>query len=339
MDGGGVRGVFAPLFLQALQKHLPPEIDIRQLLDLVGGTSTGGVAALMFARMGLPLEDVVDVYKTMPKKLFGRRKLKSMWWLFTNAQHSTKRQRKIFSRVVRDALGNAEAQLKPQATDAELSPDRPHVPVFTVAIDTEDLSRPTLFSSYTPTFEAFCKTTDSLPSISLRDDVPVVVAALATSAAPTYFHPATHAGRQYIDGGVGFNNPSELALKQLSALYGPTAYAHTLISLGTGRRNENPYRPAGQRKRSGIAGVIDVLRVFAHISTDAEGVHERLEERFALTGAYFRFNPVGLEDVVLDDWTAVDSAVKASKAYLEQPDTQKRLAELADRLLKTRFML
>ena len=169
--------------------------------------------------------------------------------------------------------------------------------------------------------------------------MPVVVAALATSAAPTYFHPTTHAGRQYIDGGVGFNNPSELALKQLSALYGPTAYAHTLISLGTGRRNENPYRPAGQRQRSGIVSMIDMLRVFAHISTDAEGVHARLEERFAQTGAYFRFNPVGLEDVALDDWMAVNRAVNASKAYLEQPDTQKRLSELAERLLKARFLL
>ncbi len=46
MDGGGVRGIFAPLFLLALQKHLPEGIDVRSLLDLVGGTSTGGVAAL-----------------------------------------------------------------------------------------------------------------------------------------------------------------------------------------------------------------------------------------------------------------------------------------------------
>ncbi|OCB92140.1 FabD/lysophospholipase-like protein [Sanghuangporus baumii] len=180
---------------------------------------------------------------------------------------------------------------------------------------------------------------DSLPASDLHDEVTIVTAALATSAAPTYFHPTAHAGRAYIDGGIGFNNPAEIALKQLSTLYGPSAYAYTLVSLGTGRRNENPYRPGAPRARSGIAGMIDMLRAFAHISTDAEGVHARLEERFAQTGAYFRFNPIGLEDVELDDWTAVDDAIKASLDYLALPETQKRISELAERLLRARGLI
>lgn len=329
-----MRGVFAPLFLRALQNHLPPDVDVRELLDLVGGTSTGGIAALMFARMGLPLEKVVDAYMEMPKKLFGGRRAKSLWWLFTNSQHSTKRQRKIYARVIKAALGDADAPLKP-SPDVESSA-RLQVPVFTVAVDAADLSRPTVFSSYTPTFDDRCRSADSLPTSELQDGASIVTAALATSAAPTYFHPTVHAGRAYIDGGVGFNNPAELALKQLTTLYGPTAYSNTLISLGTGRRNENPYRLGVPRAKSGIAGMIDMLRAFAHISTDAEGVHARLEERFAQTGAYFRFNPVGLEDVMLDDWTAVGHAVEASLAYLALPETQRRLVELSDRLLRAR---
>ncbi|KAI5114757.1 hypothetical protein M0805_002263, partial [Coniferiporia weirii] len=185
-------------------------------------------------------------------------------------------------------------------------------------------------------FDDPSKSADCLPSFEQRDDASIVTAALATSAAPTYFHPTPHGGHTYIDGGVGYNNPAELALKQLAALYGPAAHAHTLVSLGTGRCNSNPYRPRVCSTRSGPAGMLDMLRAFAHISTDAEGVHARLEERFALTGAYFRFNPVGLEDVVLDDWTAVDRAVEASLAYLELPETQNRLSELAVRLLSAR---
>lgn len=65
-----------------------------------------------------------------------------------------------------------------------------------------------------------------------KDDVSVITAALATSAAPTYLHPTALAGRTYIDGGIGFNDPSEIALKQLTNLYGPNAYAHTFISWG-----------------------------------------------------------------------------------------------------------
>ncbi|EJD00751.1 FabD/lysophospholipase-like protein [Fomitiporia mediterranea MF3/22] len=335
LDGGGVRGIFAPLFLRELQKHLPPGVDVRELLDLVGGTSTGGIAAMMFARMGLPLEKVIDTYRAMPKKLFGGRRLKSLWWLFTSSQHSTKKQRKVYSRAVKEVLGDAAAPLKPAAQESNCALQ---VPVFTVAVDAADLSRPTVFSSYTPTFQDRSKSADSLPTSEVLDDVTIVTAALATSAAPTYFHPTVHAGHSYIDGGVGFNNPAELALKQLTTLYGPTAYANTLISIGTGRRNENPYRPGAPRTRSGIAGMIDMLRAFAHISTDAEAVHARLEERFSQTGAYFRFNPVGLEDIVLDDWTAVDDAIKASLTYLELSETQKRIAELAERLLRARSL-
>ncbi|KAL5488444.1 hypothetical protein ACEPAI_6562 [Sanghuangporus weigelae] len=337
LDGGGVRGVFAPLFLRELQRHLPPDVDARELLDLVGGTSTGGIAALMFARMSLPLEKVIDTYRDMSKKLFGSRRLKSLWWLLTNSQHSTKKQRKVYTRVVKEALGGAEALLKPTAQEAEST--GPQVPVFTVAVDAADLSKPTVFSSYTPTFDDPQRSADSLPASEVQDEVTIVTAALATSAAPTYFHPTAHAGRAYIDGGIGFNNPAEIALKQLSTLYGPSAYAYTLISLGTGRRNENPYRPGAPRARSGIAGMIDMLRAFAHISTDAEGVHARLEERFAQTGAYFRFNPIGLEDIELDDWTAVDDAIKASLDYLALPETQKRISELVERLLQARGLI
>ena len=338
LDGGGVRGVFAPLFLRELQQHLPSEIDVRQLLDLVGGTSTGGIAALMFARMGLSLDNVIDTYRDMSKKLFGGRRLKSLWWLLTNSQHSTKRQQKVYSRVVKEALGDSEVLLKPSAEETTES-IRPQVPVFTVAVDVADLTKPTIFPSYTPTFDDPQRSADSLPASELQGDVTIVTAALATSAAPTYFHPAAHAGRTYIDGGIGFNNPAEIALKQLSSLYGPSAFTNTLISLGTGRRNENPYRAGAPRARSGIAGMIDMLRAFAHISTDAEGVHARLEERFAQTGAYFRFNPVGLEDIELDDWTAVDDAIKASLTYLSLPETQKRISELAERLLRARGLI
>ena len=40
---------------------------------------------------------------------------------------------------------------------------------------------------------------------------------------------------------MGFNNPSEIAVRQLTQLYGPSAYAATVISLGTGVRSSFPY--------------------------------------------------------------------------------------------------
>ncbi len=55
------------------RKHLPEGVDVRSLLDLVGGTSTGGVAALIYARLGVSGEKCLDTYEEMPQKLFAKR--------------------------------------------------------------------------------------------------------------------------------------------------------------------------------------------------------------------------------------------------------------------------
>lgn len=297
----------------------------------------------MLARLGLPLDKIMSTYMEMPKKMFGRRRLKSMWWLFTNSQHSTERQRKLYGRVVKEALGVDNAPLK----SGEESDGKPQCPVFVVTLDTDDVSKPTVFASYssfTDDLRADAGSDSSHGDADDDRDVSILTAALATSAAPTYFHPTVNNGHTYIDGGVGFNNPSEIALKQVTELYGPAAHVHTFISLGTGRRPTNPYRRSRKRSaggpgaRLGIMGMLDILRAFAHISTDSQAVHERMSERFAQTGAYFRFNPPGLEDVALDDWTAVDAAIDKCEKYLALPETQGRIAEVAARLLKARGM-
>lgn len=273
-------------------------------------------------------EECVGVYQNMPRKIFGKRRVKKLWWLLTSAQHSTDRQRRTYAKVVREALGSADAPLRPDHNYARSEGNAKQCPVFVVAVDTEDVSHPVIFSSYST-----ASSTEKGSSKDHHSDISIVSAALATSAAPTFFHPTAHAGRRFIDGGIGFNNPSEIAVKQLSHLYGHNAYADTIISLGTGCRGRNPYAVS---MRTGLSGMFGMLRAFAHISTDSEAVHRRMDERFAQTGAYYRFNPPGLEDIALDEWTAVGRAAERSQAYLDMPETQARIAEVAKRLLAAR---
>lgn len=333
MDGGGVRGIFAPLFLLELQKHLPENVDARSLLDLVGGTSTGGVAALMYARLGVSPEDCLAIYEELPRKLFSKRgkRLRRFLWFFTSAQHSTARQRKVFERVVRDKEGDVHATLKIAPEDQDYFQNQS--PVFVVAVDADDVSQPKVFSSY----ETFFR------SVGEEEDEPIsiVKAALATSAAPTYYLPTEHAGHSYLDGGMGFNNPSEIAIRQLTKLYGPSAYAANIISLGTGVRSSFPYSHSQKSflgLRSGISSMFSILSTFALISTDSESVHSRMTERFEQTNAYFRFNPPGLEAIELDDWQSVGRAKKICKDYLALPETQARIVQVAQRLLAARAM-
>ncbi|KLO13828.1 FabD/lysophospholipase-like protein [Schizopora paradoxa] len=333
MDGGGVRGIFAPLFLIELQKHLPNDVDARSLLDLVGGTSTGGVAALMYARLGVTPEECLAIYEEMPRKLFAKRgkRLRRLLWLFTSAQHSSARQKKIFERVVRDVEGDADAMLKISPDDQDYLQNQ--CPVFVVCVDVADVSKPKVFSSYSATYT----TVDEEEG----EPISIVKAALATSAAPTYYLPAEHAGHSYLDGGMGYNNPSEIAVKQLTKVYGPSAYAVNIISLGTGVRNAFPFshsRKSFLGFRSGLSSMFSILSTLAVMSTDSESVHRRMIERFEQTNAYFRFNPPGLETIELDDWQSVGRAKKICQDYLALPETQARLIEVAQRLLAARAM-
>ena len=61
----------------------------------------------------------------------------------------------------------------------------------------------------------------------------VLQAARATMAAPTYFPPKEIEDDQYVDGGIGYNNPAEEALREAHHIW-PTREVGCLVSIGTG---------------------------------------------------------------------------------------------------------
>ncbi len=53
VDGGGVRGLSSLLILENLMHRISPEKEIRpcEVFHIIGGTSTGGIIALMLGRL------------------------------------------------------------------------------------------------------------------------------------------------------------------------------------------------------------------------------------------------------------------------------------------------
>lgn len=112
-------------------------------------------------------------------------------------------------------------------------------------------------------------------------------AARATTAAPTFFkeivitHPPP--GGPYIDGGIGHNNPSEIALEEAVRIW-PEDKHFALISLGTGKQGRVEFpKPIQRRFWSQIPGVkiqhgltttVKILEKLSKVSTDSEKVHE-----------------------------------------------------------------
>jgi predicted acylesterase/phospholipase RssA len=68
LDGGGIRGVIAAIWLGELARRNP---QLLQSIDLYAGTSVGAANAVAFAKK-LPLEDIIDIYKKDGPVLFGQ---------------------------------------------------------------------------------------------------------------------------------------------------------------------------------------------------------------------------------------------------------------------------
>jgi len=163
---------------------------------------------------------------------------------------------------------------------------------------------------------------------------PIWQAARATSATPSFFKEMyidnPRPGINYVDGGLGHNNPAEVALEEAGKIW-PTAKHFCLISVGTGRRSTiqvidssraNNDDDSGTTEQSlfeqirsfipsivefipgwktatnfppGVLALIKMAGALSKLITDSEHVHQRVRRAACSTDVdkrfpYFRFN-------------------------------------------------
>lgn len=83
IDGGGVRGLSSLLILQALMVQINQSLNNlgvahgerhpHHVFQLVAGTSTGGLIALMLGKMGMTVKECIGKYEELSKVVFGRK--------------------------------------------------------------------------------------------------------------------------------------------------------------------------------------------------------------------------------------------------------------------------
>jgi uncharacterized protein len=210
LDGGGIRGLITVIMMQRLNQEPGLENWLSQV-DLIAGTSTGGLLALAIAK-GLDLQVIRDLYEKKGAEVFDDSWLDDVLDLGTliGAQYDDKN----LKRELRKILGST--------TLGELTK---HVLITTFDLDNEapDPSQRT----WKP------KLFHNLPGEGNDDSWLAYEVGLYTSAAPTYF-PAADG---FIDGGVYATNPGMCALAQTqdgrNAVRPPLGEV-VLLSLGTG---------------------------------------------------------------------------------------------------------
>lgn len=211
LDGGGIRGIIPVVLLERLSRESGLEGWLERV-DLIAGTSTGGLIALALAA-GRSLAEIRDMYAAEGAVIFDR----SAWRAITSLGSliGAKYDMVNLERVIRPFLG-AETRL------ADLG-RRVLIASFDLDSGPEDRRgrtwKPKLFHNY-----------------SGRDSDGGELAyrvGLYTCAAPTYFPPRDG----YVDGGVYASNPAMCALAQTQDPRIPDAIRLedvVLLSMGTG---------------------------------------------------------------------------------------------------------
>jgi len=234
LDGGGIRGALTARVIERLEEEAP----FLDRVAHVAGTSIGGINALYLAA-GKPAGDMVELFRQHGKTIFKHRD----WWdrwsgkldEFYRANYEQDGLKEILDDVFGDdELGSLQKRVLISAFDLDNGPvlqgkTRRWKAKFFHNFDTKGNDRKTK----------------------------IVDAALATSAAPTYFP----SWQGYVDGGIAANNPSMCALAK--AMKTKVALDDVrLLSLGTGLNAQ--YVDGDEHGSVSIRAAIDEQMLLVH---------------------------------------------------------------------------
>jgi predicted acylesterase/phospholipase RssA len=199
LDGGGIRGLIAARVLAEIERRCGHPAS--ELFDLVAGTSTGAIIACALTRPEpLAAERIARIYREEGPQIFHRSLLKRI----------TSADGYLDERYESDGL---LASLRRHLGTARLADAQP-----AILLTAYDLER--------------------RRAVFLRrdDDLSMVEAAHASSAAPSYFEPVRVGSATLVDGGVFATNPAMCAYAQTDG------DLDLLVSLGTGEHTRRlPY--------------------------------------------------------------------------------------------------
>ncbi len=271
IDGGGIRGVMVTQALAVLEEKLGFPIHSR--IELAAGTSTGSIIAAGMAA-GLTAKTMNQLYIDLGEQIF-RQSLRTLLWPFFNYRYPSHPLEQALKKYLGEKKVGDLWQAKLQ-TDLVIT-------VFDV------VENRTLFvKPYKPAYENWT----------------LVKAALASSAAPTYF-PSVE-GR-YVDGGVGsYGNPCYLAAYEIMFVLGWPLEETTLISLGTGR-DPNTIQPGAVDHYLPIQYVTPLIDAFSRSATDQQvDLVRRLFPRLD----FRRFQIDLQKPIPMDDASSIPELVK-----------------------------
>jgi uncharacterized protein len=357
IDGGGIRGVIPAMLMADIERRT--KRPIAELFDFVAGTSTGGILALGITKRhgskpNVPqysAESLVALYEDEGTKIFSEQETLKDKIL----EASYNQVRRVFEEMP-DSLHLPAVDLSslrgPKYTDTgKLEVLKRYLgddpienslqEVFVTSYDTEERI-PIFFTSNTKAEDR-----DNPDFRKLCSHISLIEAAMATSAAPTFFPPyklnTIHSDSGHyslVDGGIFANNPTSLAIMEAMISYKKRTNEDVslqdilVVSLGTGslkrRYNFDTIKDWGL-----LSWVQPLLNIV--MDSLSESVTCQLDQLLPKTGdqqQYYRFQgPLQVANDDMDDTTPENMQRLKELANLIVEESEELLAQLSQKLL------
>ncbi|KAN0072294.1 hypothetical protein V8E54_009223 [Elaphomyces granulatus] len=242
LDGGGVRGIIELALLERLELRVGLNLAIRDLFDLIMGTSTGGIIALGLAMTKHSATEMKTKFTELATATFKLRREGALT-IFDPLQITSKTFMllRIYESIYRTTpLKNGLVRLFGENLNLFSS----------TQVKQQQRSTRVAVTSTKDTAANRCLITNyNRPDFSSGDDferedkdekeMKVWEAGLATAAAPFYFRPFEKAEtmKNYVDGALHANLPIQYALEEMANLwpnFGSETLLDALVSVGTG---------------------------------------------------------------------------------------------------------
>ncbi|KAI1165515.1 acyl transferase/acyl hydrolase/lysophospholipase [Nemania serpens] len=309
VDGGGIRGKSSLLILENIMESIRDSEGLGstprpcEYFDLIGGTSTGGIIAIMLGRLRMTVDECIRAYDKLGQTAFTPKRT-TIFPAAPSGAYSAQALERAVKQTVREFCVEAPCIHKRNRGDSTVD-SCPHenlkfrdpscTKTVVLAITKVNVDAlPTLFTTY--------DASESYESCTIWQ------VARATSAATTFFK-SIALGRdnvEFIDAGFGHNNPCEVLIEEAERQF-PSHGGLRVLSIGTGLGDVATIR--GRR---------DVLKALKTMVTTSTLVAGKLNRRYAASSHYYRFNvDRGLQDVTLSDWEKASTISGHTKNYLE----------------------
>ncbi|KAG8982224.1 hypothetical protein FRB90_006947, partial [Tulasnella sp. 427] len=251
-DGGGVRGLISLIILDHIMHNIAPNTKPCDYFDLIGGTSTGGLIAIMLGRLRMSIPDCIKAYSELSKNIFDESLLRIIPRLMKAHKFSAEKLKDAIELVVNTHKGGSSTMMWDNPADRQ--PGESICRTFVVAVQGCGVNYPPkLFRTYNNRFQQ-----------QSADKCQIWEAARATSCAPSFFPDIEVEGIYYSDGGLGYNNPTELVLKEAQSLWGRDHEIGCLMSVGTGSKE------SFMHTFDSIAHLINLLGIFQDMALSCE---------------------------------------------------------------------